>query len=118
MVDVSERQNDTNGLYDYIVSILEKTKIFKVFNEKYIFVIDSQDKANLHGYAEIHDILLAIARSDKLLNTYYEFCKNNLLLIDINSYRNVVRPRSKNNLLKMILIMVLLLQRIRHKVQR
>ena len=92
VVDVSERQKNTNVLYGYTVSILEKAKIFKVFNDKYIFVIDSQDEANLHGYAEIHDSLLAIARSDKLLNTYYEFRKNNLLLIDINSYRNG-RPR-------------------------
>ena len=69
MVDVSERQKNANGLYGYTVSILEKAKIFKGFNEKDIFVIDSQDEANLHGYTEIHDSLLAIARSNKLWNT-------------------------------------------------
>lgn len=41
VVDVSERQKNTNGLYGYTVSILEKAKIFKGFNEKDIFVIDS-----------------------------------------------------------------------------
>lgn len=99
VVDVSQRQKNASGLYGYIVRILEKAKIFKGFDEKDIFVIDSQDEANLHDYAEIHDGLLAIARSDKLWNTYYEFRKNNLLLIDIDKYRDG-RPRSKNNLIK------------------
>ncbi|AEE26944.1 ATP-dependent DNA helicase [Francisella hispaniensis] len=99
VIDVSERQKNANGLYGYTVSILEKAKIFKGFDQKDIFVIDSQDENNLYDYAEIHDSLLEIARSDKLWNTYYEFRKNNLLLIDINSYRDG-RPRSKNNLIK------------------
>ena len=88
MVDVSERQKNANGLYGYTVSILEKAKIFKGFNEKDIFVIDSQDEANLHDYAEIYDSLLAITRSDKYGIHYYEFRKNNLLLINIDSYRD------------------------------
>ncbi|ABK90440.1 AAA family ATPase [Francisella tularensis subsp. novicida] len=99
VVDVSERQRNINGLFGYTVSILEKAKIFKGFEQKDIFVIDSQDETNLHDYAEIHDSLLLIARSDKLWNAYYEFRKNNLLLIDIDRYRDG-RSRSKNNLIK------------------
>ncbi|ORU21107.1 disulfide oxidoreductase, partial [Francisella tularensis subsp. holarctica] len=99
VVDVSERQRNINGLFGYTVSILEKAKIFKGFEQKDIFVIDSQDETNLYDYAEIHDSLLLIARSDKLWNAYYEFRKNNLLLIDIDRCRDG-RSKSKNNLIK------------------
>lgn len=99
VVDVSAKQKNLNGLFGYTVKITEKSKIYKGFEEKNIFVIDSEDVDNLHDYAEMHDKLLAIARADRQWSIYYEFRKNNLLMIDINTNRDG-SPKSRENIVK------------------
>lgn len=99
VVKVSKKQKNINGLYGFTVKILEKSKVFKGFDEKNVFIMDSQDTENLHDYAEIHDNLLAIARADRQWGTYYEFRKNNLLMVDIDIYRDG-NTRSKESFIK------------------
>lgn len=99
VADVSKKQKNITGLYGYTVKILEKSKVYKGFDEKNIFVIDSCDKENLHDYAEMHDKLLAIARADRQWSIYYEFRKNNLLMVDIDTYRDNSH-RSRKDLIK------------------
>lgn len=99
VVDVSKRQQNINNLYGYTVRILEKSKIFKGFEEKDVFIIDSQDDDNLYNYAKIHDDLLAVARADRLWSVYYEFRKNNLLMVDIEFYQDGQR-RPKDKVIK------------------
>ncbi|MFC4893043.1 ATP-dependent RecD-like DNA helicase [Pseudofrancisella aestuarii] len=80
---ISERVCNKEGIFGYNVSLLERSKTFKTFDEKYVFVVDHLDKINLHNYADIHDKLLLISRADKSWLSYYEFRKNNLLMTDI-----------------------------------
>ncbi|QEO57663.1 ATP-dependent DNA helicase [Francisella marina] len=99
VVEVSKKQKNMNGLMGYSVKVHEKAKIYKGFDEKSIFIIDSDDTCNLNQYAEIHDNLLEIARSDRMWSTYYEFRKNNLLMIDVERYFDgSLRP--KNSIIK------------------
>ncbi|MEY8765989.1 MULTISPECIES: ATP-dependent DNA helicase [Francisella] len=99
VVEVSKKQKNMNGLMGYSVKVHEKAKIYKGFDEKSIFIIDSDDTCNLNQYAEIHDNLLEIARSDRMWSTYYEFRKNNLLMIDVERYSDgSLRP--KNSIIK------------------
>ncbi|WP_150464133.1 ATP-dependent RecD-like DNA helicase [Francisella sp. XLW-1] len=99
VVEVSKKQKNMNGLMGYSVKVHEKAKIYKGFDEKSIFIIDSDDICNLNQYAEIHDNLLEIARSDRTWSTYYEFRKNNLLMIDVERYSDgSLRP--KNSVIK------------------
>jgi exodeoxyribonuclease-5 len=99
VVDVSKKQQNINNLYGYTVRILEKSKIFKGFEEKDVFIIDSQDDDNLYNYAKIHDDLLAVARTDRFWSVYYEFRKNNLLMVDIEFYQDGQR-RPKDKVIK------------------
>ncbi|APC97198.1 ATP-dependent DNA helicase [Francisella frigiditurris] len=80
---ISDRVCNKNGLFGYNVFLLEKSKIFKTFDEKHVFIVDHLDAKNLYNYAEIHDKLLAVSRADKNWVSYYEFRKNNLLMTDI-----------------------------------
>ncbi|MED7818816.1 MULTISPECIES: ATP-dependent DNA helicase [unclassified Francisella] len=88
IVDVSERQKNINGLYGYNVKILEKSKLFRGFDEKFMFIIDVQDSDNLYNYAEIHDALLSQARGDKKWSSYNTFRRDNVLMKDIERYKD------------------------------
>lgn len=88
VVDVSKRIKNANGILGYEVEILEKSRAFKGFDEKNIFVVDVQDFDNLHDYAEIHDALLVQARSDRQWSAYNSFRRDNILMNDISRYRD------------------------------
>lgn len=100
----------------YTVKVHEKARIYRGFDEKSIFIIDSDSSENLNEYAEIHDNLLKIARSDRLWSVYYEFRKNNLLMIDIERYSDG-GLRAKSDIIKKIWTMVLRLQSIKRRDQ-
>ena len=86
---VSRRQKNSHGLYGYTVKILEKAKFLKGFDEKKVFIIDHADEENLHNYAELHDTLVDVAKTDKKQwGSYYNFRRDNLLMMNIASYRS------------------------------
>lgn len=88
VVDVSKKMKNANGVYGYDVTVLEKSRIFKGFDEKNMFIVDVQDSGNLHDYAEIHDALLAQARGDRKWSAYNSFRRDNALMKDIGDYRD------------------------------
>lgn len=94
---VSRRQKNTYGIYGYTVKILEKARFLKGFTEKKIFVVDHANEENLHNYAELHDELVSKAKDDKKKwREYYNFRRDNLLMVNIVSYRSgVMREKSK-----------------------
>ena len=54
-----------------------------------VFVIDTYDHDNLHLYAEMHDYLKEMAvPNKKLWNKYYDFRRQNILMVTIEKYRN------------------------------
>jgi len=60
-----------------------------LFNYEDVFVVDSNDHDNLHKYAEKHDYYRDLGKSNKKLwPQYYEFRRNNLIMITINKHRN------------------------------
>ena len=94
---VSRRQKNKYGIYGYTVKMLEKSKIYKGFDEKKVFIVDYEDLDNLYDYAEMHDTLVDIARADKKKwNAYYLFRRDNLMMINISKYRdNSLRDKKK-----------------------
>ena len=65
-----------------------------------VFIIDTNDHANLHLYAEMHDFCRDVAMSNKKMwNKYYEFRRNNILMVTIDKLRNGMF-RSSNDIIK------------------
>ncbi|QIW10828.1 AAA family ATPase [Francisella sp. LA112445] len=88
VVNVSDRLKNANGIYGYEVTVLEKSRLFRGFDEKSMFIVDVQESDNLHDYAEIHDALLAQARGDRKWSIYNSFRRDNVLMKDIECYRD------------------------------
>lgn len=54
-----------------------------------VFIVDINDYDNLHHYAEMHDFFKDMAKNNKKLwRKYYEFRRNNLVMTDIDKFRN------------------------------
>jgi hypothetical protein len=54
-----------------------------------VFIVDSKNYENLHLYAEMHDFFRDMGKSDKKnWKRYYEFRRNNLIMVNIDKYRN------------------------------
>lgn len=59
------------------------------FKHQDVFIIDSNDFENLHLYAQMHDFFRDMGKSNKKMwNKYYEFRRNNLLMVTIDKYKN------------------------------
>ena len=96
VASVSKIQKNKYGIKGYTVKILEKSRMFNGFDEKKIFIIDHADDNNLHEYAEKHDSLVDIAKADnKKWTSYYNFRRDNLLMVNVDAYRDGV-PRHKS----------------------
>jgi ATP-dependent exoDNAse (exonuclease V) alpha subunit len=76
---------DING---YQVKLRENLARGK-FKYQDVFIIDSNDHNNLHTYAEMHDFLRDRAKRDKeKWKDYYDFRRNNILMVKIDKFRN------------------------------
>lgn len=59
------------------------------FKHQDVFIINTEDKNNLHLYGEMHDFFRDMGKSNKKnWKKYYTFRRNNILMVDINKYRN------------------------------
>lgn len=59
------------------------------FKYQDVFIIDSNDFENLYLYAQMHDFFRDMGKSNKKMwNKYYEFRRNNLLMVTIDKYKN------------------------------
>lgn len=65
-----------------------------------VFIVDSNDHDNLHLYADMHDFFCSMGRSNKKMwNKYYDFRRNNLILVTIDKYKNGDKRR-KDDIIK------------------
>lgn len=79
----SDIRKNRYGIYGYDVKIKENIT-GKYF---YVFIVDSNVRENLDLYQTKHDKLIKDAlKNRKLWSRYYEFRRNNLLLINIDRY--------------------------------
>ena len=88
VVKKSELTKNKYGLYGYQVQIRENLSTDS-FSFENIFIVDSNNKDNLHNYAEEHDKLKFDAKRKKSLwNIYYKFRSENIILTSIHTYRD------------------------------
>jgi exodeoxyribonuclease-5 len=83
--NLEENQYDIKG---YQVELREDLRKGKYKHET-VFIVDINNHDNLHQYAEMHDFFKDMARSNiKLWKKYYEFRRNNLIMTNIDKFRN------------------------------
>jgi exodeoxyribonuclease-5 len=88
VVSVGELRKNEYEISGYDVQLRENIK-----KDKYkftdVFIINSRDHNNLHRYAEMHDFLRDNGKLDKKQwKIYYDFRRNNLILVDVVKHRN------------------------------
>jgi ATP-dependent exoDNAse (exonuclease V) alpha subunit len=97
---LSNKYKNTYGLFGYDVTIKEYLIKGGVKYRK-VFIIDHTDHDNLHNYAETHDTLKEIAIFDKnRWNGYYTFRRENMVMVDINKFRNGITRENKEKIAK------------------
>ena len=88
------------GILGYRVQLREDLSKghFKFEN---VFIIDSNNHDNLHTYAELHDYLRDMGKSNKKnWKKYYAFRRNNILMVTIEKYRNGLYRSNENIIVK------------------
>jgi len=88
IVEKSKLEKNEYDIYGFSVKLQESLSRGK-FSYRDVFVIDVNNYDSLHTYAEMHDFLKDLAKSNKKKwKQYYEFRRNNLLMKTIDKYRN------------------------------
>lgn len=86
------------GIYGY-ETVLRETVESGEFSFRKVFIVDSSNHNNIHHYAELHDFLVSISKTNKSKWVdYYRFRRNNLIITDIDTHRNGT-PRNKNEII-------------------
>jgi len=82
---LEENKYDIKGFQVKLREDLPKGK----FKYDDVFIVNSNDHNNLHHYAEMHDFFKDMAKDNKKLwKKYYEFRRNNLIMVNIDKFRN------------------------------
>jgi len=88
VIEKSEKRINPSGINGFVVKLREDLPRGK-FKFEEVFIVDTNDFDNLHRYAEMHDFFRDMAKDNKKLwRKYYEFRRNNLILIGIDKFRN------------------------------
>jgi ATP-dependent exoDNAse (exonuclease V) alpha subunit len=88
IVSKSAIEENKYGIKGFNVKIREDLSK-KRFKYDDVFIVNSNDFENLHNYAEQHDMYRDMAKSNKKLwSKYYEFRRNNLIMVSIDKFRN------------------------------
>lgn len=88
IVDMSDLEENKMGIKGYNVKLREDIAQGE-FNFDNVFIIDVTDRNNLMLYGEMHDFFKYEAKKNKKnWPNYYEFRRHNLLMCDIEIYRN------------------------------
>jgi exodeoxyribonuclease-5 len=86
--NVSKRIQNKYDLWGYKVKLEELLGNGKV-DDRNVFIIDHTDHENLHNYAEIHDGLKEIAKSNKKeWKNYYAFRRESMIMTTIKKFRS------------------------------
>lgn len=93
VVEKSALEENAHGITGYRVKLRENLSKGK-YHYQDIFIVDSTDHNNLHLYAEMHDFFKDMSKSDRRnWKKYYGFRRDNVLMTDIDKYRNgLYRP--------------------------
>lgn len=85
---VSKRYQNEFDLWGYKATLSEELPDGTVMR-KSLFIVDNTDHDNIHNYAEIHDGLKMMAKSDKSLwKKYYAFRRESIIMMTIKHYRD------------------------------
>lgn len=85
---VSKPMENEYDLWGYTVNIEELLGNGKT-QKRNVFIVDHTDHENLHNYAEIHDGLKQIAKSNKKeWKNYYKFRRESMIMVTINEFRD------------------------------
>lgn len=88
VVEKFEREENAYGISGFRVKLRE-TLARGEYKFTDVFVIDTNDYDNLHLYGEMHDFFCDMGKSNKKMwKKYYEFRRCNLLMKNIDKYRN------------------------------
>jgi hypothetical protein len=88
VVEKSELHENNNGIAGYTVKLRENLAHNK-YNEQEVFIINTTDHQNLHLYGQMHDFFRDMGKNNKKLwVNYYDFRRNNLLMITIDKFSN------------------------------
>jgi hypothetical protein len=83
-----ECEENEYGIWGYRVQLRENTGKGE-FTFRNVFIIDSSDEHNLHQFAEFHDFFKERGIANKKeWKQYYDFRRENMSLITVNTYRN------------------------------
>lgn len=88
VVRKEKREENQYGIMGYNVQLREDLAK-GTYRFENIFIIDTEDRNNLHLYAEMHDFFRDMGKSNKKnWKKYYEFRRCNVLMKTITTYRN------------------------------
>lgn len=88
VIKKGELTENSYGIKGYEIKLRESLA-WGVYNYQDVFIINTLDHDNLHKYADMHDFFRDIAKTNKKLwNKYYEFRRQNILMVTIDEYRN------------------------------
>lgn len=99
IMEKSELHENSYGIKGFKVKLRENMGRGK-FMFQDVFIVDTNDHNNLHLYADMHDFFCSMGKSNKKMwNKYYDFRRNNLILVTIDKYKNG-EYRSKHDTIK------------------
>ena len=88
IVEKSDLETNEQNIKGYRVKLRENLA-HGYYKFEDVFIVNSYDFDNLHHYAELHDFYRDQAKlNKKLWNKYYDFRRDNLLMVDIDKFRN------------------------------
>lgn len=100
VVRKEKKEENEYGITGYHVQLREDIAKGR-FKHQDVFIIDSLDHNNLHLYAEMHDFFRDMGISNKKnWKKYYEFRRSNLLMVNIDKYRNGLYRSNKDTIVK------------------
>ncbi len=84
----SKLEENSYGILGYRVTLAENLTHNDIKYQN-VFIIDTNNYDNLHLYAEMHDFFKDTAKNNKKFwPKYYEFRRCNLLMVDIDKWKN------------------------------
>ena len=100
VIEKSNLEENKYGIKGFIVKLREDLPKGKFIYQN-AFIVDTNDYYNLHQYAEMHDFFKDAAKiNKKLWKKYYEFRRNNLIMCNIDKFRNGMLRNTGEAILK------------------
>ena len=100
VIKKSKLEENDYGITGYKIKLREDLARGE-FKYDDVFIVNTEDRNNLHLYGEMHDFLKDRAKENKKLwSKYYDFRRNNLIMVNIDKYRNGTYRNTGDNISK------------------